>query len=72
MTRENTRILNYDLLISHHNLKPKKKVILCLVQTGDKKACHVAIFIHSPLLSRRQDTQFSYSAKHTPIMLCTP
>ena len=51
MTRENTRILNYDLLISHHNLKPKKKVILCLVQTGDKKACHVAIFIHSSLLS---------------------
>ena len=26
---------------------------LCLVQTGDKKACHIAVFIHSPLLSGR-------------------
>ena len=28
---------------------------LSLVKTGDKKACHIAIFIHSPLLSRRQE-----------------
>ena len=26
-----------------------------LVQMGDKKACHVAMFIHSPLLSPRQE-----------------
>ena len=32
---------------------------LSLVQTGDKKACQVAVFIQFPLLSRRQERRMN-------------
>ena len=43
---------------------------LSLVQTGDKKACHVAIFIHSP--SFRRDKRGKWMKSRFDKLLCLP
>ena len=45
------------------------KYSLCLVQTGDKKPCHVAIFIHSPLLSPRQEWRMNENRDVTSFLV---